>query len=159
MPKRFKALTLVLPDSLRRKSLRSFTINLNPSTSIIYVICAVILTGHITIKNVVESKRECSDSELRLKKTSGTYKEFGNSFYKVWSENFINYTAAMVSLFATTSSELDAALFTFYDNILQLAQVHEWQYAVLPLAIEVYPHIISLHLSDPTKCIIPPHFQ
>lgn len=37
------------------------------------------------------------DGMLRLKKTSGTYKDFGKLFYEVWSETFINYS---VSLFA-----------------------------------------------------------
>ncbi len=37
---------------------------------------------------------------LRLRKVSGTYKDFGKSFYEIWSENFLNYSSIMVSLFA-----------------------------------------------------------
>ncbi len=99
------------------------------------------------------------DGMLRLRKTSGTYKDFGMSFYEVGSESFLNYTSIMVSLFAPSTAELHVALNSFYGNILQLSQVYEWQEAVLPLAIEVHTHIISLQPSDPTKWDIPPAFQ
>lgn len=99
------------------------------------------------------------DGMLRLRKPSGTYKDFGMSFYEVWSESFHNYTSIMVSLFARSTAELNVALNTFYAKILQLSQVYEWQEAVLPLAIEVHTHIISLQPSDPTKCESPPAFQ
>ena len=39
------------------------------------------------------------DGILRLRKTSGTYKNFGNSFHEVWGKAFINYTTILVSLF------------------------------------------------------------
>lgn len=91
------------------------------------------------------------DGMLRLRKTLGTYKDFEKLFYEVWSESFHNYTSIMVSLFVPSTAELNVALNTFYANILQLSQVYEWQEAVLPFAIEVHTHIISLQPSDPTK--------
>ena len=99
------------------------------------------------------------DGMLKLRKTSGSYEDYGKSFDKVWSESFLNYIAIMVSLFAPITAELKAALITYYDNILQLAQVYEWQEAVLPLAIEVHTYISSLQPSDPTKWVIPPEVQ
>ena len=39
------------------------------------------------------------DVMWRLKKTSGTYKDFGKSFHKVCGEAFINYTAVIMSFF------------------------------------------------------------
>ncbi len=96
---------------------------------------------------------------LRLKKNSGTYKDFGKTFYEVWSEAFINYTGIMVSLFGSTSPELHAALTIFYGNILQLARVYEWQEAVLPMTIEVHTHVVSQQPSDASKWIIPPEFR
>lgn len=91
------------------------------------------------------------DGILRLRKTSGTYKDFGKSFYEVWSEGFHNYTSIMVLLFAPNTAELNVSLNPFYNNILQLSQVYKWQEAVLPLAIKVHTHIILLQPSDPTK--------
>lgn len=99
------------------------------------------------------------DGMLRLRKTSGTYKDFGKLFYEVWLENFLDYTSIMVSLFTPSMAELNIALNSFYDNIFQLSQVYEWQKTVFPLAIKVHTHIISLQPSDPTKWDIPPAFQ
>lgn len=46
-----------------------------------------------------EEKIEFKDGMLKLQKTSKIYKDYGSSFYEVWSEAFINYTSIMVSLF------------------------------------------------------------
>ena len=62
---------------------------------------------------------------LRLRKTSGTYKDFGRSFHEVWGEAFINYTTILVSLFGKEASDLHAALHQFYGTILQLSKVYE----------------------------------
>ncbi len=42
------------------------------------------------------------DRMLKLRKTLGSYKDYCNSFYEVWSEAFINYTSILVSLFGAT---------------------------------------------------------
>ena len=81
---------------------------------------------------------------LRLKKNPGTYKDFGRSFYEVWSDAFINYTSILASLFG-------AIIKIFYTNILQSAKVYEWQEAILPLAIEIHTHITFLQSSDGKK--------
>lgn len=83
------------------------------------------------------------DGMWRLRKTSGTYKDFGKSFHEVWGEAFINYTAILLSLFGKEAPNLHTAITQFYGNILQLSKVYEWQEAVLPMAIEVHTHIIS----------------
>lgn len=62
------------------------------------------------------------DRMLRLRKTSGTYKDFGKSFHEVWSEAFINYTAILVSLFGKKAPSLYTVLTQFYGNILQLSK-------------------------------------
>lgn len=54
---------------------------------------------------------------LRLKKNPGTCKDFGRSFYEVWSDAFINYTSILASLFG-------AIIKIFYTNILQSAKVY-----------------------------------
>lgn len=85
---------------------------------------------------------------LRLKKNPGTYKDFGRSFYKVWSDAFINYTSILATLFGARAPDLHASLTIFYTNILQLAKVYEWQEAILPLAIEIHTHITFLQSSN-----------
>lgn len=81
---------------------------------------------------------------LRLRKTFGIYKDFGKSFYEVWSESFLNYTSIMVTLLAPSMAELNVAFNSCYGNIFQLSQVYEWQKTVFLLAIEVHMHIILL---------------
>lgn len=66
---------------------------------------------------------EVEDGMLKLRKTSGSYKDYGNNFYEVWSEAFINYTSILVLLFGTTAPRLQAALTQFYGLVLQLSKV------------------------------------
>ncbi len=91
--------------------------------------------------------------------TSGSYKDYGNSFYEVWSEAFINYSSILVSLFGATVPRLQAALTQFYDLVLQLSKVYDWKEALLPMAIEVHSHIVTKQLTDPKQWIIPTEFQ
>lgn len=65
------------------------------------------------------------DRMLRLRKTSGTYKDFGKILYEIWGEAFINYTAILVSLFGKESPNLHSALTQFNNNILQLSKVYK----------------------------------
>ena len=57
------------------------------------------------------------DGMLKLRKTSGTYKDFGKSFYEVWADAFHNYTTILVSLFGREVPDLHSALAEFYTNI------------------------------------------
>ncbi len=96
---------------------------------------------------------------LKLRKTSGTYKDYSSSFYEVWSEAFINYTSIIVSLFRAMAPRLQAALTQFYDLILQLSKVYDWKEALLPLAIEVHSHIVTQQPSNSKQWVIPPELQ
>lgn len=62
---------------------------------------------------------------LKLRKTSGTFKDYGNNFYEVWSEAFINYTSIMVLLFGATAPRLQAALTQFHGLVPQLSKVYD----------------------------------
>lgn len=90
-----------------------------------------------------EEKIGIEDGMLKLRKTSGSYKDYGSNFYEVWSEAFINYTSIMLSLFGHTAHRLQAALTQFYGLVLQLSEVYDWKEALLPLAIEVHSHIVN----------------
>ena len=59
------------------------------------------------------------NSSLKSWKTMRTYKDFGRSINKVWSEAFLNYMLVVNILFGT--SELSAALLLFYCQIITLA--------------------------------------
>ena len=99
------------------------------------------------------------DGALRLRKASGTYKDFGKTVHDVWTESFINYTSIMVSLFGKSSQQLHATMSAFHGKILTLAKVYEWQEAVLPLAIETHTHIIASQPSDASQWKMPDEFQ
>lgn len=96
---------------------------------------------------------------LRLGKTSGTYKDFGKSFFEVWADAFHNYTTVLVSLFGKEAPDLHAALQDFYSSIYELSTVYEWQEAVLPMAIEAHTYIIAQQPTDPAKWVIAEKFQ
>ncbi len=92
---------------------------------------------------------------LKLPKTSGTYKNFGKSFYKVWADAFHNYTTILVFLFSKEVPDLYSVLVEFYTNIYKLSTVYEWQEAVLPMAIEAHTFIVAQQPTDPSKWVIP----
>lgn len=76
-----------------------------------------------TYKN--EEKNSIEGGMLKLRKTLGKYKDYGSSFYEVWSEAFIHYTSIMVSLFGATAPRLQATLTQFHFLVLQLSKVYE----------------------------------
>ncbi len=90
------------------------------------------------------------DGMLKLRKTEGTNKDFGKSFYEAWADAFHNYTTILVSLFVREVPDLHSALAEFYTNIYKLSQVYEWQEAVLPMAIEAHIFIIAQQPTDPS---------
>ena len=81
---------------------------------------------------------DIEDGILRFRKTSGTYKDFGKSFYDVWADAFHNYTTILVSLFSKEAPDLHTILAKFYNNVYELSTVYEWHDAVLPMAIEAH---------------------
>ncbi len=99
------------------------------------------------------------DSMLKLRKTSGTFKDFGKFFYEVWADAFHNYTAILVSLFEREVPDLHSVFAEFYTNIYELSTVYQWQEAVLPMAIEALTFIFAQQPTDPSKWIIPEKFQ
>ncbi len=98
------------------------------------------------------------DGMLKLRKTSGTYKDFRKSFYKVWADAFHNYTTILVSLFGKEAPDLHAALAEFYNCIYELSTVYEWHEAVLPMAIDAHTFIVTQQPTDPRKWVIPEKF-
>ena len=98
-----------------------------------------------------DEKIGIEDGMLKLRKTSGNYKDYVNNFYKVWSEAFINYTSIIVLLFGITAPRFQAAVTRFYSLVIQLSKVYNWKEALLPLAIEVYLHIVTLQPSYPKQ--------
>lgn len=62
---------------------------------------------------------------LRLRKTSGTYKDFGKFFYDMWADAFHNYTTILVSLFSKEAPNLHSAFAEFYSNVYKLSTVYE----------------------------------
>ncbi len=99
------------------------------------------------------------DGMLKLRKTSGTYKDLGKSFYEVWADAFHNYTTILVFLFGREVLDLYSALAEFYTNIYKLSTVYEWQEAVLPMAIEAHTFIVAQQTTDQSKWVIPEKFQ
>ena len=96
---------------------------------------------------------------LRLRKTSRIYKDFGKSFYDVWSDAFHNYTTILVFLFSKEALDLHTARAEFYSNVYKLSTVYERQDAVLSMVIEANTYIVSQQPIDPSKWVIPEKFQ
>jgi hypothetical protein len=94
-----------------------------------------------------------------LKKTMGTYKDFGKIFYEVYSEFFINYLLIVTTLFATTSSDIGVTLIKFYQKILELAKLYDWESAVLSLAIEIHTHAAAQGIIEADNWNIDSDFQ
>lgn len=57
-----------------------------------------------------QDRIEIEDGVLKLKETTGKYKDFGKSVHNVWSNGFLNYAMIMLSLFGPTAPDLHAAL-------------------------------------------------
>ncbi len=89
------------------------------------------------------------DGMLKLRKTSGTYKNFGKSFYEVCADAFHNYTTILVSLFGREVLDLHSTLSEFYTNIYELSIVYDWRETVLPMAIEAHTFIVAQQTTDP----------
>ncbi len=98
------------------------------------------------------------DGMLKLRKTSGTYKDFGMFFYKVWANTFHNYTTIFVSLFGKEVPDFHAALAKFYSCIDELSIVYKWQEAVFLMAIEAQTFIVPHQPTNPRKWVIPEKF-
>ncbi len=99
------------------------------------------------------------DGMLKLRKTLGTYKVFGKSFYEMSADAFYNYTTILVILFGREVPDLHSALAEFYTNIYKLSIVYECQEAVLLIAIEAHTFIIAQQPTDPSKWVIPEKLQ
>ncbi len=100
-----------------------------------------------------------ADGMLRLRKTSRKYKDFGESFYEVWSKAFHNYTTIHVSLFGKEALDLHTVLAEFYSNIYKLSTVYEWQDSVLPMPIKAHWYIFAQHPKDLLRWVISAKFQ
>lgn len=99
------------------------------------------------------------DEMLKLRKISGTYKDFGKFFYKAWANAFHNYTTILVFFFGKKAPDLYTALADFNSSLYKLSTVYNWQETGLPMAIEVHTLIVAQQPTDPLKWVIPEKFQ
>ena len=99
------------------------------------------------------------DGMLKLRKTSGTYKDFGKSFYEKWADAFHIYTTILVYFFGREVPNLHSALGEFYTTTYKLFKVYEWQEAVLPMTIKAHTFILAQQSTDLSKWVIPEKFQ
>ena len=106
-------------------------------------------------KNCISVK----DGMLKLRKISGTYKDFSKSFYEIWADIFYNYTTIFVSFFDKEVPNLHSALAKFYMQIYEFSTIYEWQETVLLMAIKAYIFVVIQQLMDPSKWVIPEKFQ
>lgn len=79
---------------------------------------------------------------MKLKRVTGTLRDFGSSL-DIWSEAFLNYSMIMVDFFGVAFPSLFRALSIFHQKIRSLSKIHEWQGAVLPLAIDYHTEVIT----------------
>lgn len=91
---------------------------------------------------------------LKMKKVGVTYKDYGTSFYDVWSEAFFLYSDILFALFGKTSPDVFSALGKFRTKIHELSQVYERQAAVLPLAMDAHTDILATQPTEAASCAI-----
>lgn len=90
------------------------------------------------------------DGMLGLRKTSGTYKDFGKSFYEVWRTPSTTTPPSSSPCLAkrpqtsTPPSSNSTATSTS-------SPVYKWQDVVLPMAIEAHTFIVAQQPTDPSK--------
>ena len=80
------------------------------------------------------------NGSLKPWKTTGTYKDFGRSINKVWSEAFLNYMLVVNILSGTP--ELSATFLLFYCQIITLVQSFNWLKRVFPLVLGWHKYIV-----------------
>lgn len=79
---------------------------------------------------------------------SGTYKNFGKSFYKVLANVFYNYTTILIFLFGKKAQDLHSALAKLYSNVYKLSTIYKWQEAVFLIVIKAYTFIVVQQPTD-----------
>lgn len=99
------------------------------------------------------------NGSLQMKKVGVAYKDYGSSFYDVWSEAFTYYARVVAALFGKTSPDLFDALLGFRTKIHGLAKIYEWQNAVLPLAIDAHTAVLASHPTEAASWVVEPNLK
>lgn len=94
---------------------------------------------------------DIKDGILKLRKTSGKYKDFGKSFYEIRANAFHNYMTILVSLFGKKAPNFYATLAEFYSFIYKLSLIFNLQETVISMVIEVHIFIIAQQSTNPLK--------
>ena len=82
------------------------------------------------------------NGRLKQSKTVGKNSNFGHDD-KIWSTNFLTYTAIVSVFHGPTHPLIISKLIAFHNLIIELAKTYEWQKAVLVLAL--LHHKAALH--------------
>ncbi len=72
----------------------------------------------------------------------------------MWADAFHNYTTTLASFFGMEVPDLHFVFAEFHTNIYELFTVHEWQEAVLPMAIEARIFIVAQQTTDLSKWVL-----
>ncbi len=138
IPPEVQTLTICFPDLFQEEIIKIFYNKFKPIN--LYRLWHMQRHRYKSYYNHNQISIQCG--MLKLKKNSGTYKDFGKTFYEVWSGDFINYKEIIVAFFGFISSELHSAFTIFYGNIHKLAKVYKEQQSILPMAIKVFTNIV-----------------
>jgi hypothetical protein len=93
---------------------------------------------------------------LQLTRTRGNIKDFGSTT-AIWSQGFLNYLGIFFSFFGAQSQGLHNALLRFHGKIIDLAEIYEWQGAVLPLALDHHSNLCSTGPTEIEQWELPRH--
>lgn len=99
------------------------------------------------------------DNMLKLWKISEIYKDFNETFYKIWANVFHNYVTIFITLFSKEALNLYASLADIYISIYKLSVVYKSQKAVFFMAIKAHIFIIAQQPIDPLKWVISNNFR
>ncbi|MCJ1359213.1 MAG: hypothetical protein MMC33_009213 [Icmadophila ericetorum] len=125
LPPEALAAALLRPDLPRTEIGKIFLNTFNPKS--LYK-----LSAHSRFKDNERDQNVVVDGDaVRVIKTSGTYKDFGNN-PDVWSEGFLNYTHILCHFHAAKNIKLIGALIQFHNRIMQLARMARWSTCPCP---------------------------
>jgi hypothetical protein len=100
-----------------------------------------------------------NDQLKNLKKTMKIFKNFDKTFYKIYVEIFINYQLITTILFVKISLDLFATLIKYYQKILKLVKLYDWEIAMLSFVIEHHIHVVLLEIIELVNWVIDSKFQ
>jgi hypothetical protein len=102
-----------------------------------------------------QNRIELKNDQLKnLKKTIEFYKDYEKTFYEMYTKIFINYLHITTFLFIKISSDLCFTLIKFYQKIVNLVKLYDWETTMLSLVIKHHIHMTILDIIESSNWVV-----